>query len=195
MRRASIAPRPHISKTGWRKACSTATCFLFLLLFGCSGGPSYRTTMALAERGAVENTAFSWNVHKGMLGVRFGMTKREVLGILGAPSQKISRKAWQYHQLGCEIIFDDNGRVSAFDAGSYSFDCLTRAFKGITERGIKMGSMGKEILRAYGSPSVKQTLAPEMELLLYAKQNEQLAFTLRNGKVVYLSAIVVTIAP
>ena len=191
-----IAVREQESRdTGLLKALSVALCFFAVFLGGCTGRLSYRESTALAERGAIENAPFTWNVHQGMLGVRFGMTKKEVLGVLGAPCEKITPRAWQYHRLGLAVVFDKQGRVQSFLAGSNGCDPsqrLTKAFKGVTEKGIKMGSKEEEVLRAYGSPSFRKTYSYETQILTYNKPGERFAFTLRNGRVAHLYAVVIT---
>jgi len=177
------------------KAFPAVLCFLFVLLAGCAGGPGQRKAIALAQRGATENMAFPWNVHKGMLGVRFGMTQKEVTSILGSPSEKLGLTAWQYHRLGFAVLFDEHGRVRSFLAGSNGCDpsqCLTRAFKGVTEKGIKMGSTEAEIVRAYGAPLTKETFSPDLVTLRYGKSGERWGFSLRNGKVSHLYAVVIS---
>jgi len=180
------------------KTISAALCFLFILLAGCSGGLNPSKARALAERGAIENAAFSWNVHEGMLGVKFGMAQKEVRSLLGSPSEKMGKKAWQYHRLGFAVTFNNQGRVQSFLAGSNYCDptqCLTKSFKGVTEKGIKMGSSEEEIIRAYGAPISRQTFLPEGQALRYGKLGERWGFTLRNGKVAHLYAVVATKAP
>lgn len=183
-----------------RRLILPAVCCLPLLLGGCCCGLSQPRAIALAERGAKENKPFLWNPREGMLGVRFGMTKKEVESILGSSSGKFGDKGWQYHRLGFALAFDEQGKVLDFMAGSNGCDptqCLTRAFKGVTDKGIKMGSTEADVIRAYGSPSKKETFAAEDRVELRYRRDdkslgihERFGFTLRKGKVSQLYAVV-----
>jgi hypothetical protein len=161
----------------------------FLLTAGTDTGLPPSQAISLAKEGAAENRPFKWDVNEGMLGVGFGMPSQEVLELLGKPSERIGN-AWQYHKLGIAISFDEHERVISFlagDGGGDSEAWLSKAFKGITEKGIKMGSTEEEVIRAYGSPTSRQT-DPGVRLL-YSSPGQRLGFSFRSGKVFLITSV------
>jgi len=142
-----------------------------------------------------QNHPFKWNVNEGMLGVRFGIHSEGVAKYLGQPTERYGQPgqnhSWQYHTLGLLIGFDELDRVVSFSAtdGRGDPNGWLVAFKGVTEKGVQMGSSEKEIIQAYGTPSSIKTYPDGTLQLLYSSSGYRLVFMLKNGNVNHLTAV------
>jgi len=169
-----------------------AICLLMavILTSSCSTPQHTADTVLLAKKGIAENRPFRWKVNYGMMGVRFGMRSREVKEILGKPSERIGH-AWQYDTIGIAINFEKHDQVLSFSAGDGSDPngLLSKAFKGITERGIRMGSKEEAVIRAYGSPSSRQASGDIVSLVYSLQPHQRLVFLLQNGRVFHITAV------
>jgi beta-lactamase regulating signal transducer with metallopeptidase domain len=93
----------------------------------------------------------------GIGSVKFGMSKAEVIAVIGKPEKiQDNGASFIYYSKGMSIGF---GKIS----GVNNFNCYTkkavwpallkvRDFVGSTEQGIKMGSTENEIVAAFGTP-------------------------------------------
>jgi outer membrane lipoprotein-sorting protein len=117
---------------------------------------------------------------------RFGMTKEEVIRVLGQPDAIPAESRGtilQYFSRGFSLTF-------APKRGLFWIQCWTqkaiiarvRDFKGKTREGIGMGSSAKDIERAYGKPDERETNGPATVYLRYRKLG--LDFTLFSDKLV-----------
>jgi hypothetical protein len=142
-----------------------------------------------------ENHPFKWNVNEGLLGVRFGMHPDQVTRLLGKPSELYGhpgqKYAWQYHSLGLLINFNELDRVVSFTAsdGGGDPDGWLKPFRGVTDKGIQMGSTQDEIIQAYGAPSVIKTYSDGTRQVLYSSPEYRLVFMLKKGRVYRLTAV------
>lgn len=133
-------------------------------------------------------------VGQGIGQAKFGMSREEVLELLGEPEEKrkatpkvregfptLELETWSYFSQGFSVTFysfEDPRFRSVACRDSYNM--VTRDFQGKTKEGIGLGSSTDEVQRAYGKPdddSVKNGLGG------YTYRDKRLRIGFSEGKV------------
>ena len=122
----------------------------------------------------------------GMGPVRFGMSKDEIIRILGQPDVvAVKGTAFEYLSRGYTLhVSPSRGCVSVVCYGQESSAAKVRDFAGKTKDGIGLGSSLEDLEAAFGKPNQIETAseAPSMKYVRY--QTCGLDFTLANDRVV-----------
>lgn len=107
-------------------------------------------------------------VGEGIGPVKFGMSREQVVELLGEPDERSAPKqhirkgrptweSWCYNSQGLWIGFSDfpePGGLSSITCRPANF--TSRGFQGKTREGIGLGSSPEDVRRAYGDPTVVQ---------------------------------------
>ncbi|MCX7425253.1 MAG: hypothetical protein NTW96_06465 [Planctomycetia bacterium] len=121
----------------------------------------------------------------GLGPVKFGMSKEEVVKILGKPDLD-EKEGVAYPSRGYEFIISPRRGVVAitcFSQQTHAFK--VRDFAGKTKEGIGIGSSREDLEKAFGKPNSVENYGPEAAHaahIIYSKLG--LEFTLYSGKVV-----------
>jgi len=128
-------------------------------------------------------------VGEGIGPAKFGMSKEEVLEVLGEPEEKkklspqvregfpVSEKEmWRYNSQGFSITFS-----SLPEPGLHVVICrrgnfVSRDFKGKTKEGIGLGSSPEEVRRAFGEPQDEQPIKDGLGAFRYHDKRLMVGF-------------------
>ncbi|MHC4867124.1 MAG: hypothetical protein ACYTEX_23845 [Planctomycetota bacterium] len=119
--------------------------------------------------------------------VAFGMSKEQVIELLGAPERDEGIALWYLGSKGLHVVLDPRRGVHQIHCWSTDFpmpppEKLT-TFAGKTEQGIGMGASREEIVAAYGQPDTDEEKGG-MAVLNYERLKT--SFTLSQNKLVSL---------
>jgi hypothetical protein len=122
------------------------------------------------------------------------MSSQQVMKTLGQPTVHYGNTgdhALEYSSLGFVVCFDENDRVLSFTASSGSPDPKSplKAFAGITEKGIAIGSTEEKVIHSYGPPTSRKTYGGGVLQLLYQGSGQRLVFRFSNGRVDHITAV------
>ncbi|RCS55910.1 hypothetical protein DTL42_00525 [Bremerella cremea] len=132
---------------------------------------------------AEEATHLVLKPQKGIGDIHFGMSRSEIVAILGEPEVTInSEYTLKYPSMGLELQLAGHvqlgrlGIIVVSNRGAYQ-----HSFPGQTEEGIRIGSTREEVIAAYGEPSRHSNAA----LISYPWNG--LTFSFAKGRVVEIS--------
>lgn len=119
--------------------------------------------------------------------VAFGMSKQQVIELLGAPERDEGIALWYLGSKGMHVVVDPRTGVRQIHCWSKDFpmpppEKLT-TFAGKTEQGIGMGATREQIVGAYGQPDTDEEKGG-MAVLHYERLKTD--FTLSQNKLVSL---------
>ena len=115
--------------------------------------------------------------------IKFGMTVKQMKGLLGKPDVAATGISYMYKSLGIEIVAKDKVNISAVFCGNASnnndpmFKAMEEACKFKTAEGIGIGSTEVQIIKAFGQPTARRDIR-----LIY--RDERIFFSLSEGKVI-----------
>ncbi|MHC4551685.1 MAG: hypothetical protein ACYSUT_02800 [Planctomycetota bacterium] len=127
--------------------------------------------------------------HQGCLPVTFGMTKQEVIKVLGKPDQILGKHCLDYSStLGLSFLVHSKKGLVALDCWSQNEKSKEgilcgATFAGAFANGIKIGSTRKEVEKAFGKPKEKSNSSRHH--LNYLDLG--LVFQFKKGKVSHIS--------
>ena len=120
---------------------------------------------------------------KGIGKSHFGMSRREIVAILGEPEVTIdSENRLEYPSLGLQLLLTGNerlGQLGIIIASNRS--AYQHSFPGQTEQGIRIGSTREEVIAAYG----ELRRSSGESVISYPWRG--LTFTFAQGRVVEMS--------
>jgi len=127
----------------------------------------------------------------GLGPIKFGMSKEEVIAVLGQPDRAEAAGMALYYlkSKGLQVLIDPQRGVRAIDCWSKDYPQAPpeiNTFTGKTKEGIGMGATREEIIAAYGEPDRTDTRAP-FETLRYGKMRTN--FVLAENSLVNLKLL------
>ncbi len=130
--------------------------------------------------------------HEGIGAVKFGMTREQIIEILGEPDQFLGKHCLDYSStVGLSLLVHPKRGLLAIDCWSQDEDSDEgifggRDFAGKTHEGIGINSTKNEIIRQYGNEFEEYLhKSPDIFALRYPQLNT--IFKLRNNKVIHIS--------
>jgi len=153
---------------------------IFMVLLLSAGGCSKSKEEAIPPGPYKNLNTSTVNVTNGVGPLKFGMTKKEVLQLLGPPdleNKEAGSKAmsFYYKNQGIRVGMDPKGRVATI--------ILDKNFRGKTIHGVGIGSRKEDVLKAYGKPTQTRQMF-NVEVLEYHQIGKGgVSFFIKNGKV------------
>ena len=122
----------------------------------------------------------------GMGKLHFGMSREEMIKILGQPHGINMPNINDYTEFGLTVVMRENVVWGIFCGDKSKLDSeLIKNCKCKTTRGIGMGSTKQQIIAAYGEPT---RIVPDNGLTMMLYKNIAMNFSLRDDNVVYMGA-------
>ncbi|MHC4386368.1 MAG: hypothetical protein ACYSUG_05185 [Planctomycetota bacterium] len=128
---------------------------------------------------------------EGVGTVKFGMTREQVIEILGMPDQVIGKHCLDYTStIGLSLLVHPKRGLAAIDFWSQQESSDEgfiggRDFSGKTENGIGINSKRDEIISLYGKANKEYLSKDDVFALSYPQLNT--IFSLQNSKVIHIS--------
>ena len=101
---------------------------------------------------------------KGLGPARFGMTKDEIIGVVGRPDgigpiERTAGTSLRYDSKGFRLTLDKHGRMTDVQChvNNEGGEPHAVTFPGLTDKGIALGASAEDVFRAYGQPDHDET--------------------------------------
>lgn len=115
----------------------------------------------------------------GFGGLRIGMSRSEVEGLIGPPERRMG-DAWEYLSCGFALSFTTEGRLAALLGGGHPE--INDRFTVRSAEGLGIGSTREELVEVFGEPS---EVSSEGQMLHYSAQG--MTWTLTEDRVTHVT--------
>jgi hypothetical protein len=166
---------------------SLKTVAVVLTLSAISLAASANHDPNLDPKKSEKNGKFVIEPFVGMGKLHFGMSREEMIKILGEPQGTSNApNINDYTKLGLTVVLRENVVWGIFCGDKSKPDSdLIKNCRCKTTKGIGMGSTKQQIVAAYGEPT---RIVPDNGLTMMLYKNIAMNFSLRDDKVVYMGA-------
>ena len=150
---------------------------ILVVLAGC-------TSSRISTRGAQDTV----RPGEGYGQVQLGMSRDEVVALVGQPHLKVSSTAYQYRD-GFAILFDREFRVAGVMCGGWceGDKPLVDRFRGRTPEGIGMGSSLAAVVKTYGTPEKTKRFEEDPDFLIAGYPKLGVSFAFRRDRLVHIT--------